>query len=328
MFRIRVEMVSLSLGMLETALQDPELVFLDLRHATTQHIQMITKYVPRGLEVLDLGQSDLDDCALVALAQLLAALDSIKEIDLSECQLSREHLECLFVENLFNFPSKSLVWLLSCNAIDDSCMKIIGTALSSGWIKSLDLSQNPISWYGAELLAPFLLGFEALESIDLSETEIGDYGIQVTLLSLKTCCNLRRIMIDHVFKTEMLGLLHIIQFISNDPPVSEISMIYDLSRLVNKEQERNVSDALLEALSRNHHLEELGFVWSSSSTHNQARLLLESNMNELALQRKLSFLLGSCSSGPCSRLWKNPLYDKNCLRIVFSFLPQFPTIYK
>jgi Leucine-rich repeat (LRR) protein len=142
---------------------------LESIHMRSAGIAALTPHLPATLRLLDLGCNDIEGDGAEALAQSLAGLACLRELDISYIYMTSSLADCLGkltgLRELVLSNSSSPV--LSCHSSVSSVIKQLATSLKAmSVLRHLDLKNNLLGVENAMLLVPSMPS--SLTSLDLS----------------------------------------------------------------------------------------------------------------------------------------------------------------
>ena len=154
------------LDMSSTGISDPDFECLaSYIHSTT------------SLQELTIGGNDISVESIASLCTALSANSSMWSLDMSNCQLTTSHCECL--GQLLRHPIHCKIeelYLNSCDLTSDGVEEVVSGLSDNHTLRELDLSRNQIRSDGAVAIATMLKTNSSLETLYLDSCSIDSSG--------------------------------------------------------------------------------------------------------------------------------------------------------
>ncbi|XP_041036637.1 NACHT, LRR and PYD domains-containing protein 3-like isoform X2 [Carcharodon carcharias] len=138
------------------------------------------------------------DC--VVLSHVLGLCDTIKYLDLNQC-----NIQCEGLQRLENILYKCQKLRLSYNNLRDSGVKLLSAALRSPGckIQELDLRNNNLTDSCAEDLASAISTIQSLTDLDLGGNRLGDSGVKLLSVALRNLgCKIQTLSLENTNLTD------------------------------------------------------------------------------------------------------------------------------
>jgi Ran GTPase-activating protein (RanGAP) involved in mRNA processing and transport len=167
---------------------------LDSHSIDRKELKKIAKELAHDTELVSLcvGENNIGDVGIVALAGSLATNNSLVALSLQDNRISNVGLEALSQLLIQNTPLENLG--VSGNRFGLGGLTSIANALKvNSRLKYLNLNRNSIQDAGAVVLADALKYNTGITTLDLDESEIGDEGVVALGVALKVNTTLARL---------------------------------------------------------------------------------------------------------------------------------------
>ncbi|XP_078288194.1 NACHT, LRR and PYD domains-containing protein 3-like [Rhinoraja longicauda] len=179
-------------------------------------------------QYLGLGHNDLGDSEVKLVSAALGNPDcKIQRLELDSVGLTHSGVEDL-VSALSTNPSLTELYL-SGNNLGDSGMKLVSAALRNPdcKIQRLGLGSVGLTHSGAEDLVSALSTNPSLTELDLSDNELGDFGVKLVSAALgNPDCKIQRLKLGSVGLTDS-GAEDLASALSTNPSLTELELRYN-----------------------------------------------------------------------------------------------------
>ncbi|XP_041959933.1 NACHT, LRR and PYD domains-containing protein 12-like isoform X2 [Alosa sapidissima] len=135
---------------------------------------------PNSLQQLDLSDNDLGDFGVQLLSKGLSSSNcKIQTLRLADCKLA--DTSCEIVASVLQSPNSLQQLDLSDNDLGDFGVQLLSKGLSSSncTIQTLRLADCKLADTSCEIVASVLQSPNSLQQLDLSDNDLGDFGVQL-----------------------------------------------------------------------------------------------------------------------------------------------------